>query len=95
MTLLIIRMNVLSEKRMELSQTIASLFVSTRMQQGCRRCDFYQSVEDENRLVLLQEWDTKKDFMTHLKSDNFKVIKGTRNLLQEPYEEKTIHTLST
>jgi len=95
MTLLIIRMNVFPEKRIELSQTISSLFVSTRMQQGCRRCDFYQSVEDENRLVLLQEWDTKKDFMTHLKSDNFRVIRGTRNLLQEPYEEKTIHTLST
>ena len=61
MTLLIIRMNVFPEKRIELSQTISSLFVSTRMQQGCRRCDFYQSVEDENRLVLLQEWDTIYD----------------------------------
>jgi len=94
MTLLIIRMNVFPEKRIELSQTISSLFVSTRMQQGCRRCDFYQSVEDENRIVLLEEWTTKKDLMTHLKSDNFKVIRGTRNLLQEPYE-KTFYTFST
>lgn len=55
MKLLIIRMNVLSEKRMELSQTISSLSSSTRMKKGCRRCDFCQSIEDENRLVLLEE----------------------------------------
>ena len=76
MTLLIIRMNVLSEKRMELSQTIASLSGSTRMEKGCRRCDFCQSVEDENRLVLLEEWDNKKDLMTHLKSEQFQGNQG-------------------
>ena len=50
MILVNIRMNVLSEKRMELSQTIASLSGSIRMEKGCRRCDFSQSVEDEDRL---------------------------------------------
>lgn len=86
MALLIIRMNVLSEKRMELSQTIASLSVSTRMEKGCRRCDFCQSIEDGNRVFLLEEWDTQENLMTHLKSEHFKVIRGAKNLLQEPYE---------
>ena len=86
MTLLIIRMNVLSEKRMELSQTIASLSVSTRKEKGCKRCEFCQSIEDGNRFFLLEEWDTKENLMTHLKSENFKVIRGAKNLLQEPYE---------
>ena len=95
MTLLIIRMNVFPEKRIELSQTISSLSVSTRMENGCRRCDFCQSIEDENRFFLLEEWDTQESLKNHLKSDNFKVIRGTRNLLQEPYEEKTIHTTYT
>jgi quinol monooxygenase YgiN len=40
-------MKVLSEKRMELSQTIASLSGAIRMEKGCRRCDFCQSMEDE------------------------------------------------
>lgn len=86
MTLLIIRMNVLSEKRMELSQTMASLSVSTRMEKGCKRCEFCQSIEDKNRFVILEEWDTQDNLMTHLKSEHFKVIKGAMNLLQEPYE---------
>ncbi|WP_420886746.1 putative quinol monooxygenase [Candidatus Kuenenia stuttgartensis] len=29
-----------------------------RMEKGCESCDFYQSIEDENRLFLLEEWDT-------------------------------------
>jgi quinol monooxygenase YgiN len=86
MILAIIRMNVLSEKRMELSQTIASLSVSTRMEKGCQRCDFCHSIEDENRLVLLEEWDTEENLMAHLKSEHFRVIRGAMNLLQEPYE---------
>jgi len=80
-------------KRMELSQTITSLSGSIRMEKGCRRCDFCQSVEDENRLFLLEEWDTRKNLMTYLKSDHFKVLRGAMNLLKEPYE-RLFYTVS-
>jgi quinol monooxygenase YgiN len=86
-------MNVLSEKHMELSQTIASLSGSIRMEKGCQRCDFSQSIEDENQLFLFEEWDTRKNLMAHLKSEHFKVIRGAMNLLQEPYE-RMFHTVS-
>ena len=86
MVLVIIRMKVLSEKRMELSQTIALLIVSIRTEKGCNRCDFCQSIEDENRLFLLEEWDTRENLMSHLKSRRFKVLRGAMNLLKEPYE---------
>jgi len=86
MTLLIIRMKVLSEKHTELSQTLSSLSSSTRIEKGCRRCDFCQSVEDENQLFLLEEWDTQENLSAHLKSEHFRVLRGAMNLLQEPYE---------
>ena len=86
MILIIIRMKVLSEKRMELSQTIASLIGSIRAEKGCRRCDFCQSMENENELCLLEEWDTQKNLKSYLKSERFKVLRGAMNLLQEPYE---------
>ncbi|MHB9098507.1 MAG: putative quinol monooxygenase [Syntrophales bacterium] len=93
MILAIIRMKVLSEKRMELSQTIASLSGSIRMEKGCNRCDFCQSIDDETRLFLLEEWDTQENLMTHLKSEHFKVLRGaSMNLLREPYE-RIFHTV--
>ena len=61
MILVIIRMKVLFEKRMELSETIASLSCSIMMEKGYQRCDFCQSIEDENRPFLLQEWDTQEN----------------------------------
>lgn len=92
MILLIIRMKVLSEKRMELSQTIASLIVSIRTEKGCERCDFCQSMEDENELCLLGEWDTRNNLKDHLESESFSVLRGALNLLREPYE-MTFHTV--
>lgn len=86
MILLVIRMKVLPEKRMELSQTVASLIGSIRAEKGCKTCDFSQSVEDENRLYLLGEWDTQEHLKGHLKSGHFGVLKGAMTLLEEPYE---------
>jgi quinol monooxygenase YgiN len=86
MILVIIRMKIPPEKRMELSQTIASLSVSIRMEKGCRRWEISQSMEDENQLFLLEEWDTEKNLMTHLKSEHFIVPRGVMNLLKEPHE---------
>jgi quinol monooxygenase YgiN len=79
-------MKVLSEKRMELSQTIASLIGSIRAEKGCRRCDFCQSMENENELCLLEEWDTQKNLKSYMKSVRFRILRGAMNLLQEPYE---------
>jgi len=86
MILLIIRMEVLSEKRKELSQTIALLIGSIRTEKGCKRCDLCQSIEDENKLFLLEEWDTQENLKNHLKSGRFKVLRGAMNLLRGPYE---------
>jgi len=93
MTLVIIRMKVLSEKRLELSQTIALLIVSIRTEKGCKRCDFCQSTEDENKFWLLEEWNTQENLKSHLKSERFRVLRGAMNLLKEPYE-MTFHTVS-
>ena len=79
-------MRVFAEKRKELSQTIASLIGSIRTEKGCRRCDFCQSMENENELSILEEWDTQENLKSHLKSDRFRVLRGAMNLLQEPYE---------
>ena len=86
MILVIIRMKVLGEKRKELSQTITSLIGSLRTEKGCRSCDFCRNVEDKNELYILEEWDTRENLNSHLKSERFKVLRGAMNLLQDPYE---------
>jgi quinol monooxygenase YgiN len=86
MILVIIRMKVLPEKRMELSQAITSLIGPIRTEKGCLRCDFCRSMEDENELHILEEWNTRENLNSHLKSDRFRVLRGAMSLLQEPCE---------
>lgn len=86
MILIIIRMNVIAEKRKELNQTIFSLIGSIRNDKGCKRCDFCQSVEDANEIFLLEEWDTQENLKNHMKSGRFRVLRGTLSLLRKPYE---------
>ena len=93
MILVTMQMKVLAEKRKELSQTIALLTGSIKTEKGCLRCDFCRSMEDGNRFFLFEEWDTREDFDSHLQSACFTVLRGTLNLLQEPYE-MVFHTVS-
>jgi quinol monooxygenase YgiN len=92
MILVITRMQVIPEKRFELLQMFASLSGCIRMEEGCQRYDFCESIEDENRLFLLEEWDTKENFMAHKKSRYIKVRGGATNLLSEPHE-RMFHTV--
>jgi quinol monooxygenase YgiN len=92
MILVIVRMEVLSEKRKELSQTIASLIGSVRTEKGCLSCNFCRSMEDENELYLLEEWDTQENLIGHRKSERFRVLLGAMNLLKKPYE-MMVHTV--
>ena len=81
-----IRMMVGPEKRMELAQAITSLVCSIRAEKGCRCCNFYQSVEDENELYFLGEWDSREGLVGHLRSEGFKVLLGAMHLLKKPHE---------
>jgi quinol monooxygenase YgiN len=81
-----IRMMVSPGKRMELSQAITSLMGSIRAEKGCQCCNFYQSVEDENELCFLGEWDSREGLAGHLRSKDFKVLLGAMHLLRKPHE---------
>ena len=91
MILVITRMKISADKRLELSQTIASLIGSMRTEPGCRRFEFCQNVENENELYLLEEWENQENLKNHLMSNRFRVLRGAMNLLQEPYEMHVSH----
>lgn len=67
--------------------------ISLRTEKGCWRCNFYQSMEDENELCVLEEWDTRENLNRHMKSERFKVLRGATYLLQEPHET-VFHTVA-
>ena len=72
---------------------IVSLIGSLRAENGCMRCDFCRSMEDENEPRILEKWDTRDNLNSHLKAERFRVSRGAMSLLREPYEMR-VHTIT-
>jgi len=86
MILVIKQMKVSSEKRKELVQAITSLLGPIRTAEGCLRCDFFHSMEDEQVHCLIAEWDSRQHLEKHHNSEWFRVLRGAMHLLEEPCE---------
>jgi len=79
-----ITINVVSEKRKELVQTLLSMIEPTGKEPGCLSYDVFCDIEDKNRFILLEEWKTREDLDDHLRSHRFSVLLGSTPLLCEP-----------
>jgi quinol monooxygenase YgiN len=86
-------MKVLPEKLRELSQTIAALIKSIRTVKGCRNCDCFCSLEDENELCLFEEWESRELLDNHMQSEHYKVLLGATSLLKTPHEVNVYHQM--
>jgi quinol monooxygenase YgiN len=90
-----IRMTVPSEKRKEVLQTIKAILGPIRREHGCIRCNCYVDVEDERILFIEEEWKTREDLDTHLRSDCFGVMNGAMSLLRAEPEIRFNTIVST
>ena len=81
-----IKMKVVPEKRAELLQTLRSMTEEIRKEKGCMSCYFYQEVENENIFSVIESWKTQEELDSHLKSDMFSALIGTKSLLAESPE---------
>lgn len=88
MIVITIGMKVYPEKRKEFLQTVRALIDSIRNEKGCISYRLYQDIENENDLILVDEWETQEDLDNHLQSDCFGVLIGAMSLLSEPPEIK-------
>ncbi len=86
MVTILIKMKVLPVKRRELLLTLNSIVKQVRNESGCRRAVVFQNVEDDNELLLIEEWSTQKDSDAHLDSDLFTVLRGAGGLMCQPPE---------
>ena len=86
MVIVIIKMNVLPEKCLELKQTLLALIEPARKDKGCLSHNVLQDLENDNGLSLIEVWESREDLDHRLRSDKFTVLMGTRSLLSRPPE---------
>ena len=86
MVIVIIKLNALPEKCLELKHSLLALVDPTRKEKGCLSHNIFQDIENDNGLSLIQMWQTRGDLDDYLRSDLFTVLIGTRYLLSRPLE---------
>ena len=79
-------MKVLPIKRREILQTLSSIVEQVRNESGCLKAVVFQNVEDDNELLLKEEWSTEKESDAHLDSDIFTVLRGAGGLMHQSPE---------
>ena len=84
MVIVIIKMNARPEKRLELKQSLLALVYPTRKEKGCLSYNVFLSIEDENDINLVEEWESQEDLDNHLRSDRFGALLGAQSLLNQP-----------
>jgi quinol monooxygenase YgiN len=89
-----IKITVPSDKRKEVFQTFKAILTQVRREQGCISCNCYVDMEAESSMYFKEEWKTKVDLDTHLRSVNFGILIGAMNLLNKEPEIK-INTIAS
>ena len=80
------------EKHDELVQTLTILIEEIKKEKGCVQCSFFRNVTDENILLLDEEWEDREHMDKHLKSNNFKILRGATSYLLSEDPEITMAT---
>lgn len=93
MILHVVRMEVSSEKRKEVWQTIRSLAAELKEEKDCLDSGFYQNAENENDFLFWGKWANRKALDNYLQSIQFSVLIGVGSLLRRP-TDVTIHSFS-
>jgi quinol monooxygenase YgiN len=79
-------MNVLPEKQKEVLQTLLSLVEPPESEKGCLGYGIFGDIEDKNIFSLISSWDNRQHLDSHMKSDRFSVLLGTKSLLCQPLD---------
>jgi len=81
-------LDVLADKKLELSQTLLSLIEPVERETGCESYAVFCDIHAGNRFCLIEEWETREDLERHIKSHRFGVLLGTKTLLRKPLNIK-------
>jgi len=79
-----IRIQTTPKNRKELMQTFRSLSNPIQSERGCKSCRIYRDVDNEEAVIVIQEWDSRNHLDEHLHSDEFAVMIGAMSLLDQP-----------
>ena len=72
-------------KLIELKQTLIEIKEKIATERGCICCRVCQDTEENEKFIILQEWENERLAQNHLNSENFSVIVGAASVLAHKF----------
>jgi quinol monooxygenase YgiN len=80
------KMRLNQKKRNELLNAVRNISQEARKEDGCVDNLVFQSIEDDNELVMIEYWKSKMYMKKHWNTLNFSALLGLQNLLDKPMD---------
>jgi quinol monooxygenase YgiN len=94
MVVVIFQIKVASTHRAEILELIRPIIGPTEAQPGCLLCRLYSETEDDDSLVLLQEWKSREDLNKFVLSRDFKRVMAAMDLASQ-VPEFSVNTVAS
>ena len=95
MIIVILRLLVPPEKLSDAVQVIHSIIGPTEADPDCMLCRLYSETEDNDSLVLLEEWTSQEGLERHIRSNDFRKVLTMMELARERPEIKFVRVSNT
>ncbi len=89
-----LHLTVSSANRAKVVNAVRSMAGPTTVQSGCCKFGLYCSVDNDDALVLVEEWDSREALQKHIQSDDFRIILSLMDSAEEQ-PELVIHEVSS
>ena len=85
MVITILHLKAAPEKRLNIIKTIHAMIGPTKAQPGCLHCELSGSTQDDDKLILLEKWESHEYLEQHIQSDEFlKVLAAMDTACEQP-----------
>ncbi len=86
MIVFILSLKVSPLERKEVVSIFDTIAGSTSVKPGCKKVKLYSDVDNDDELLLIEEWNAVPDLERHVASDEFRKIMAIMDMAVEPPE---------
>ena len=94
MIVFILSLKVSPSERKDVVSIFDTIAGSTSVKPGCKKVRLYSDVDNDDELLLIEEWEAIPDLERHVASDEFRKIMAIMDMAIEP-PEVSFNTVSS
>jgi quinol monooxygenase YgiN len=86
LVIFILRVKVSPSRKAAAVKTLKSIIGPTEVMPSCQSCGLWSGIEDQDELILLEQWSSQEGLEDHIRSDEFRKVLAVMDLASKEPE---------